>query len=79
MFACQNFLKQSCSKFSKEQNLFYVQLMKMTTSCSKRAFNADLGAVLALNEIWLSPRVNSLRDRFWKSHMSQSRPIWLFL
>ena len=64
MFACQNFLQQSCSKFYLEQKLFYGHLMKMITSSSKSALKADLGAVLALNQIWLSPGVNSLRDRF---------------
>jgi len=62
MFTCQNFLQQSCSKFYKEQKLFYGRSMKMNTSCSKSALKADLGAVLALNQIRLSPGVNSLRD-----------------
>jgi len=46
MFACQNFLKKSCSKFYKEQKLFYGHLIKMTTTFSKLAHNAELGAVL---------------------------------
>jgi len=35
MFACLSNLKQSCSKFYKEQKLFCDQLMKMCTTCSK--------------------------------------------
>jgi len=54
MFACQNFLQKSCSKFYKEQKLLYGHLIKMITSSSKVAHKADLGAVLALNQIWLS-------------------------
>jgi len=70
MFACQNVLQQSCSKFYKEQKLFYGHLMKMKTSSSKVAHNADLGAVLALNQIWLSPSATSLRDRYWEPYIS---------
>ena len=44
VFACQNFLKQSCIKFYKEQ------------LCSKSAYKEDLGAVLALSKILLSWR-----------------------
>ena len=62
MFACQNFLQQRCSKFYKQQKLFYGHLMKMNTSCSKSVFKADLGAVLALSRIWLSPGFNSLLE-----------------
>ena len=43
MFACQNFLQQSCSKFYKEQKLFYGHLMKMITNSSKVTHKADLG------------------------------------
>jgi len=43
MFACHNFLQKSCSKFYKEQKLFYGHLMKMTTSSSKVTHKADLG------------------------------------
>jgi len=52
MFACQNFLKKSCRKCYKEQKLFHVHLMKMITTCSKSAYKADLGAVLALSKSW---------------------------
>ena len=79
MFACQNFLQQSCRKFYNEQKLFYSHLMKMNTSCSKSAFKAVLVAILALSQIWLSPGASSLLDRFWRPHMSHSRPIWLLL
>jgi len=74
MFACQNFLKQSCSKLHKEQKLFHGHLMKMITSCSKSACKAVLIAVLALNQIWLSPGAASLLDRFWELHISD--PGW---
>jgi len=74
-----NFLQQSCSKFYKEQKLFYGHLMKMIPSSSKSAYKAVLGADLALNQIWLSPGATSLHDRFWELHISQSRPIWLLL
>ena len=43
MFACQNFLQQSCSKFYKEQKSFYGHLMKMITNSSKVAHKTDLG------------------------------------
>ena len=43
MFACLSNLKQSCSKFYKEQKLFYDQLMKMCTTCSKRSHKSELG------------------------------------
>jgi len=35
MFACQNFLQQSCRKFYREQNLFYGHLMKLTYLAQK--------------------------------------------
>jgi len=79
MFACQNLLQQSCSKFYKEQKLFYGHLIKMITACTKSACKAVLGVVLALSQIWLSPGASSLLDRFWKPHISQSRLIWLLL
>jgi hypothetical protein len=53
MFTCQNFLQQSCSKFYKEQKLFYGHLMKMITSSSKVVHKADLGCFQHL-EIFLS-------------------------
>ena len=56
MFACQNFLNQSSRKFYKEQKLFHGHLMKMITTCSKSAYKADLGAVLALSKSLLSWR-----------------------
>jgi hypothetical protein len=39
MFACQNFLQQSCSKFYKEQKLFYGHLMKMITDAFAAAWD----------------------------------------
>ena len=53
MFACQNFLKQICNTFYKEQKLFHGHLMKMNTTCSKSAHKADLGAALTLSKILL--------------------------
>jgi len=79
MFACQNFLKKSCSNAYKEQNLFHGHLIKMITSCSKSACKAILAAVLALSKILLSPGVTSLLDQFWQLHISLSRPIWPLL
>ena len=73
MFACQNFLKQSCIKFYKEQKLFHCHLMKMITTCSKSAYKADLWAVLTLSKILLSPGATSLPDRFWKISLYPSR------
>jgi len=64
MFACQNFLQKSCSKFYKEQKLFHGHLMKMNTNSSKVTHKADLGAVLALSRIWLSPGFNILLEQF---------------
>jgi len=52
MFACQNLLQQSCSKFYKEQNLFYGHLMKMTTSSSKGTHKADFGLFPTLRNIF---------------------------
>ena len=42
MFACLSNLKQSCSKFYKEQTLFRSKVMKMCTTCSKMAHKSDL-------------------------------------
>jgi len=50
MFACQNFLQQSCSNFYKKQKLFYGHLMKMTTNSSKVTHNADLGLFQTLRK-----------------------------
>jgi len=69
MFACQNFLQQSCSKFYKEQKLFYAHLMKLITSSSKVAHKADLGAIFALNQIWLSWRHQFARSVLGASHL----------
>ena len=55
MFACQNFLQQSCSKFYKEQKLFYGHLMKMITNSSKVAHKADLGLFSTLGKFSKSP------------------------
>jgi len=52
MFACQNFLQQSCSKFYKEQKLFYGHLMKINTSSSKVAHKADLWLFPTLRKIF---------------------------
>ena len=79
MFACQNFLKQSCRKFYKEQKLFYGHLMKMITTCSKRAHKVELGAVLTLSKILLSPSATSLPERFWKVHIFSSMLNWSLL
>jgi len=43
MFSCQDFLQQSCTKFYKEQKLFYGHLMKRITSSSKVTHKAELG------------------------------------
>ena len=45
MFACLSNLKQSYSKFYKEQTLFRSQVMKMCTTCSKMAHQSGLKAV----------------------------------
>jgi len=79
MFAYQNFLKQSCSKFYVEQKLFHGYLMKMIKTCSKSTHKADLGAVLTLGKILLSPGATSLPDQFWELHISSSRPNWSLL
>ena len=75
MFACQNFLQQSCSKFYKEQKLFYGHLMKMITNSSKVAHKADLGLFSTLRKFSKSWNETSLLDRFWKLYIFQSRPI----
>jgi hypothetical protein len=79
MFACQNFLKQSCSKFYKEQKLFYGHIKKMTKTCPKRAHKEELGAVLTLSKILPSPSATSLSEGFWKLYIFSSRLIWLLL
>jgi len=53
--------------------------MKMITTCSKMAHKAELGAVLTLSKILLSPGATSLLEGFWKPCISSSRPIWLLL
>ena len=42
MFACLSNLKQSCSKFNKEQTLFRSHLMKMCTTCSKKSHKSEV-------------------------------------
>ena len=79
MFACQNFLQQSCSKFYKEQKLFYGHLMKMITNSSKVTHKADLGLFPTLRKFSKSWNETSLLDRFWKLYISQSGPIWPLL
>ena len=79
MFACQNFLHQSCRKFYKEQKLFYVHLMKMKTSSSKVTHKADLGLFPTLRKFFEVRGRSSLLDRFSKLHIFQTRPIWLLL
>ena len=64
MFACQNFLQQSCSKFYKEQKLFYGHLMKMITNSSKVTHKADLGLFPTLRKFSKSWNETSLLDRF---------------
>ena len=44
MFACLTNLKQSCSKFNKEQTLFRSQVMKMCTTCSIWAHKPEIRA-----------------------------------
>ena len=51
MFACLSNLKQSCSKFYKEQTLFRSQVMKMYTTCSKMAHKSELKADPTLRKI----------------------------
>ena len=43
VYACLSNLKQSGSKFYKEQKLFYDQLMKICTTCSKWSHKSDFG------------------------------------
>ena len=45
MFAYQNFLKQSCGKFPKQQKFFWSQFMKMCRASSKVAHKAEIRAV----------------------------------
>jgi hypothetical protein len=45
-FACLCTLKQSCSKFYREQKLFYDLGLAMSRTCSKLACQSVLGAVL---------------------------------
>jgi len=59
--------------------MFQGHLMKMTTTCSKSARKADLGAVLTLSKILLSPGATSLPGRFWELHIFASRPNWPLL
>jgi len=79
MFACQNFLQQSCRKIYKEQKSFYGHLMKMITNSSKVTHKAELGLFSTLRKFSKSWNETSLLDRFWKLYIFQSRPIWLFL
>jgi len=76
MFACQNFLQQSCRKIYKEQKLCYGHLIKMITTCSKRAQKAELGAILTLSKILQSPSATSLPEGFWKLYIFSSRLNW---
>jgi len=64
MFAWQNFLQQSCSKFYKEQKLFYGHLMKMITNISKLTLKADLGLFPTLRKFSKSWNETSLLDQF---------------
>jgi hypothetical protein len=43
-------LKQSCSKFYKEQNLFNDLEPKMSRTCPNKVHNSDFNAVLALRK-----------------------------
>ena len=59
MFTCLSNLKQSCSKFYKEQTLFRSQGMKMCTTCSKRTHKSVLKADATLENFskcynWIS-------------------------
>ena len=55
---------QSCSKFSKEQKLFYGHLMKMNTNSSNLTHKADLGLFPTLRKFSKSWNETSLLDRF---------------
>ena len=57
MFACLSNLKQSCSKFYKEQKLFCDQPMKMCTTCSKGSHKPVLGLDSTLR-IFLSMKLS---------------------
>jgi hypothetical protein len=56
MFAWLCTLKQSCSKFYKEQKLFNDLEPEMCTTCSKMAHKLDFSAILVLRKYskWLS-------------------------
>jgi len=74
MFACQNFLKKSGSKFYKEQKLFYGHLMKMITSSSKVAHKADLGLFPTLRD-FLKSGISPVCSRVvWIASSLKSRP-----
>jgi len=62
MFACQNFLQQRCSKFYKEQKLFYSHLTKMITNSSKVTHKANLGLFPTLRKFSKSWNETSLLD-----------------
>jgi len=64
MFACQNFLQQSCSKFYKEQKMFYGHLKKMITTSLKLTHKADLGLFPTLRKFSKSWDETSLLDQF---------------
>ena len=53
--------------------------MKIITTCSNLAHKAELGAVLALSKILLSPGALSLLEGFWKLYTISSTSIWLLL
>ena len=74
MFACQNFLQQSCSKFYKEQKLFYGHLMKMNTSSSKVAHNVDLGLFGTLRNFSKSGNATVCSRVVWLASSLKSRP-----
>ena len=79
MFACQNFIQQSCRKVYKEQKLFNGYPMKINTTCSKRAHKANLGAVPTLRIFLSHSGVTSLSEGFWKLYIFSSWLILLFL
>ena len=74
MFACQNFLKQRCSKFYKEQKLFHGHLIKMTTLSSKVAYKEDLGLFPTLRNFSKS-RISPVCSKVvWIASRLKSRP-----
>ena len=70
MFSCQNFLQQICSKFYKEQKLFYGHLMKMLTTSSKVTHNAKLGLFSTLRNFQSVESLQFARGCVVHNHVS---------